>query len=417
MGWLRKTLFWAHLVTGAVMAAVILIMSLTGVALTYQRQITAWADTRGLDSGPPEAGTEPLAIEELLDRVTSEAEGTPTLIRWQSEPDRPVEVAFGRGRTLFVNWYTGEVLGEGSVSVRKFFRTMTSWHRWLGAEGDSRPSARAVTGASNLGFLFLVVSGLFLWWPRNLRWPAFRNVLFFRRGLSSKARDFNWHHVIGFWTLVPLFLVVLSGVVISYRWASDLVYVAVGEEPPPVVRRGGGGGGRGASQPSSPSPSAAGSERSAQPLDLLLQRAGLEVAPGWRTIALQLTGAPDKASFSVDYGAGGQPQKRVQVELDRSSGALVGTTSFADNSRGRRIRSFLRFAHTGEVAGWIGQTVAGLVSLGSAVLVWTGLALSWRRLRSWLGRRARRGSWPEPRGGERHPANRRPRSAAKSSAR
>jgi len=47
----------------------------------------------------------------------------------------------------------------------------------------------------------------------------------------------------------------------------------------------------------------------------------------------------------------------------------------------------LRFAHTGEVLGLPGQTVAGLVSLGAAVLVWTGLALAWRRFRAWRGRR------------------------------
>ena len=48
----------------------------------------------------------------------------------------------------------------------------------------------------------------------------------------------------------------------------------------------------------------------------------------------------------------------------------------------------MRFAHTGEVLGIPGQTIAGLVSAGGAVLVWTGMALAWRRLRSWRKRRA-----------------------------
>jgi uncharacterized iron-regulated membrane protein len=50
----------------------------------------------------------------------------------------------------------------------------------------------------------------------------------------------------------------------------------------------------------------------------------------------------------------------------------------------------MRFAHTGEVLGLPGQTVAGIVSAGGAVLVWTGLALAWRRCRSWMGRTRRR---------------------------
>jgi hypothetical protein len=47
----------------------------------------------------------------------------------------------------------------------------------------------------------------------------------------------------------------------------------------------------------------------------------------------------------------------------------------------------LRFAHTGEVAGIAGQTLAGVVSAGASVLVYTGLALTWRRFRAWQARR------------------------------
>ena len=49
---------------------------------------------------------------------------------------------------------------------------------------------------------------------------------------------------------------------------------------------------------------------------------------------------------------------------------------------------WLRFIHTGEAFGLAGQTVAGLVSAGGAVLVYTGLALALRRLAAWRRRRA-----------------------------
>ena len=56
-------------------------------------------------------------------------------------------------------------------------------------------------------------------------------MTWFRRGLSPKARDFNWHNVIGFWMVVPLPIVVFSGAMISYRWVGNLLYLAVGETP------------------------------------------------------------------------------------------------------------------------------------------------------------------------------------------
>ena len=58
-------------------------------------------------------------------------------------------------------------------------------------------------------------------------------------------------------------------------------------------------------------------------------------------------------------------------------------------STGRQWRSWLRFAHTGEVYGLAGQTVAGLVSAGGVFLVWTGLALTLRRFAAWRRRRER----------------------------
>jgi len=51
------------------------------------------------------------------------------------------------------------------------------------------------------------------------------------------------------------------------------------------------------------------------------------------------------------------------------------------------MRPILRFAHTGEVLGIPGHTLAGLVSLGAPFLVWTGLSLSLRRFSGWRGRR------------------------------
>jgi uncharacterized iron-regulated membrane protein len=49
-------------------------------------------------------------------------------------------------------------------------------------------------------------------------------------------------------------------------------------------------------------------------------------------------------------------------------------------SPGQNARVWFRFAHTGEQYGVIGQTLAGLASLAACFLVYTGLALAWRRL-------------------------------------
>ena len=370
---LRKIIFWCHLPVGATAGVVILIMCVTGVLLSYEKQITAWADTGGYRSAPPTAETRHLPVDTLIGKAREARNANPTSVTIKSDPSAPAEIGFGREATLFVNPYTGAILGEGSQKTRGFFRTVTDWHRWLGAKGDNRNVARAITGACNLGFLFLVMSGFYLWWPRNWNRKALRNVTWFRRGLPSKARDFNWHNVIGFWSAVPLFIVVLSAVVISYTWAGNLVYRVVGETPP---------------APRANQPTPAGPASNSQPdnLDLAWNRAEQQVSD-WQSISLQLpNAAAAPLTFNIDRGTGGQPQKRAQLVLDRASGDVVRWKPFSSYTRGRQLRSILRFAHTGEVVGIAGQTIAGLVSAGGAVLAFTGLALALRRFRAWIAK-------------------------------
>jgi uncharacterized iron-regulated membrane protein len=107
-------------------------------------------------------------------------------------------------------------------------------------------------------------------------------------------------------------------------------------------------------------------------------------------------GAP--VAFTITDGANWNAFARSNLTLNGASGAVVEFQPYENNNLGQKIRGWLRFAHTGELGGLAGQIVAGLGCLGGVFLVYTGLALAWRRLLNWsvwdrLGlarRRARR---------------------------
>jgi uncharacterized iron-regulated membrane protein len=392
----RSLLFWLHLTSGVLAGVVVLVMSVTGVALTYEKQILEWADS-GFRSAPRAEGTRRLTPSELVEAAARyRPEMEPTGVTLRSAADAPASVSAGRDQ-LYLDAYSGQVLGTPNPDgVRGFMTAMRSWHRWLSVEGPSRTTARAITGWSNLLFLFLVVSGMYLWLPRVWTSASVTAVAFFRRSYgTSKARDFNWHNVIGIWSAVPLFIVVLSAVPISFPWASDLVYRAVGEEPPARGGEGGRGGRQGGAGPAARG-GAEGRNAGAREArgeggryggwDLAAAQVAASVAD-WRTLTIRREGRAQVA-VAIDRGTGGQPQLRSTATFD-PQGALVSTETFGDQSLGRRIRSVMRFAHTGEVLGLTGQTVAGLVSAGAVVMVWTGLALSWRRFRAWVTRSSR----------------------------
>lgn len=376
----RPILFWTHLIAGVAAGAVVLIMSVTGVLLTYQKQMTLWADLRGVQAGPPVAGAVRLSADSLLSLVAAREQKAPTTVVWRNGADMPVEVQFGREGRQYLSAYTAEVVGTGDPSMRRFFSVVTDWHRWLAMKDESRKTGKAITGWSNLAFLVLVLTGTVLWWPRHLTWHAIRQVLWFRGGLASKARDFNWHNVIGAWSAVPLAAIVAGAAVISFPWASDLVYRAVGEKPPARQAEGGGG----AAQRNGEK----GKDVTA-PLVGDVAAIATERMPDWRAISLAWPKTVDAPLvYTIDRGMGGEPTKRATLTLSRT-GEPATWQPFDSLTAGRRARSILRFTHTGEVLGFWGQTIAGLVSLGAAVLVYTGLALSLRRLLAWRRRSTR----------------------------
>ena len=122
-------------------------------------------------------------------------------------------------------------------------------------------------------------------------------------------------------------------------------------------------------------------------MDGAWKRAETQVG-GWKAITLRLP-ASDRApwSFTVDEGYAGQPQLRGTLTVDRETGEVARWETFDSFDAGRRFRTWLRFVHTGEYYGLAGQTIAGIASAGGAVLVYTGLALAWRRFWTWRARR------------------------------
>jgi uncharacterized iron-regulated membrane protein len=209
---LRTVLFWMHLAAGVAGGVVILIMSVTGVALTYEKQLLERADRRAW-TAPVSTGARPLPPETLLARVAAaQPEPAPIGVTLRADPAAPATVLLEGNKSLLIDPYTGAIVGEPPAAWRSFFRTMTMWHRYLAMEGDSRATGKSITGWSNLLFLFIVLSGLYLWLPRVWSWIQVRQVVWFRRGLAPRARDFNWHNVVGIWSAVPLAVVIAGAV-------------------------------------------------------------------------------------------------------------------------------------------------------------------------------------------------------------
>lgn len=395
----RKFLFWVHLVAGLVAGLSIAIMCFTGTVLAFEKQLVSWSERDARRITPPAENQPRLSLDDLAARVrTAHPDARPASIVLSADPRDAVAFSLGRDHTVFVNPYTGAVQKPASTAVHDFMHVMVEWHRFLALSGDHRPTGKLINGICNLAFFLLAVTGLYLWMPRNWSWRSVRALSLFDWQLRGKARDFNWHNVIGLWSAPILIVLTLTALPISFRWGNALVYRLVGEEPP--VR---GGPPAASAAPIELPPPPPG----ARPLAHAAQFAAIQNAfPGWQQITLRLaapgrgpgpapqnrgqaTGAPADArphssapqplTFLVKLPATWPRTASTTVTLNPYTGDLLRTESFADLSTGRQLRTWTRFLHTGEALGWGGQLVAGLASLGGCFLAYTGFALAWRR--------------------------------------
>jgi uncharacterized iron-regulated membrane protein len=370
----RKTIFWLHLGVGAAVGLVIFLLATTGIILSFQRQILIWSDTSAVVDGRPHAGA-PLSLDLVLTQLVQQGQNSPTELALHRSKNAPLEVRFGRERTVLLNPRTGVPIVSNSRSLRQFFGWIVRFHRSLGL-GLQNQLGRGIIDAANLFFLFLLLSGIYLWIPKIITPGAFRSRLLLLRSLQANARDWNWHHVFGIWAFLPLAVIVLTGAVISYPWATNLLY-KVTSSPLPAIT-GNGDGKPGQSNPGVDEHAAL-AVRDIHGYDLWAEVAKRQI-PEWKSITFSIPQARDKTvTVAVDTSIGGQPEKVTSLVIDRSSNAIVTTKRFSDNSLGRRLRAWTGSVHTGAEFGLIGQIIVAFGALSAIFLVWTGYALLARR--------------------------------------
>ncbi len=365
----RKFLFWTHLIVGITSGVVILVKSVTGAVLSFEHQIVDWVE-KDLQYVTPPIDGQKISFNALLAKAQeNQSQSKPSGLNVKSDPTASVLVNFGRASSLYMNPYTGEALGPRS-GVERFMHLTEEIHRYF----NFKPVGRPISGAATLGFFLLSLSGIYIWWPSTWTKSKVKGITLFNGKLAGKARDWNWHNVIGFWSLPLVIVISLTGVVMSYQWANDLVYRMTGNEPPPPqqqpIRDGG-----------TPDVTV---EEPVLNVDAFYARA-IEQSPEWYSINFrfpQKPGGPVNATIQETNWTSGIP-RRSQLTLDADTAEVKKWEPFEELNRGRKARLWMRYSHSGEAAGWIGQLLGFIVCIGAALLVWTGFSLSWRRYKNW----------------------------------
>src|SRR5258705_781239 len=116
----RNLIFWTHLFAGVCAGLIIFSMSLTGVILMYEPQISDYSE-RSARWVVPSADAKRLSYDELIAKLRqANTEPRPPMIMVKSDPRASVSVNLGRVNTVFAKPYNGAMLANPSPTHNVF---------------------------------------------------------------------------------------------------------------------------------------------------------------------------------------------------------------------------------------------------------------------------------------------------------
>lgn len=351
---LRRALLTSHLIIGATLAPVLVVLGITGAILAVAPELE---DASNSLLTHVEPGSAPLSLHDLTARLGARYPGAAlTSVRFPERPDRAVLVSVHRADSadadLVVNPYTGVVLGQGDEVWS--LRPVHDFHTRLLV--DSFGSE--ITGWAAAGLLYLSVTGLILWWPGKI-------VTIVRTG-PSKRILFHLHSALAAYSWIALMLFGLTAVVLHWQRNSyDLIASATQAAP---VADGSG------------LPSAKCSADSAAEFDQLLKVAAAD-QPGAEATWIQTGASPGApARVVMRYPGDRTPAGRTSVFLDPCSGRVLASVSTRTAPLAYKlVRQWNREVHTGDLWGWPTRTLAFLFSLSLPIVAVSGPLLWWSR--------------------------------------
>lgn len=224
----RKIHLWLSVPFGLI----ITLVCFSGAMLVFENEVNEWfrRDLYYVET----VKESPLPMDKLLEKVATTLPDSVSVtgVSISSDPGRAYQVSLSKPRraSLYVDQYTGEVKGKSERSG--FFMFMFRMHRWLldsmnpGNEGIFW--GKMIVGVSTLLLVFVLISGIVIWWPRTRK--ALKNSLKITATKGWKRFWYDLHVAGGMYALIFLLAMALTGLTWSFPWYRTAFYKVFGVE-------------------------------------------------------------------------------------------------------------------------------------------------------------------------------------------
>ena len=229
---MKKIFRKIHLWLSVPFGLIITLVCFSGAMLVFENEANEWfrRDLYYVETvkGPP------LPMDKLLEKVATTLPDSVAVtgVSISSDPGRAYQVSLSKPRraSLYVDQYTGEVKGKSERSG--FFMFMFRMHRWLldsmnpGNEGIFW--GKMIVGVSTLLLVFVLISGIVIWWPRTRK--ALKNSLKITATKGWRRFWYDLHVAGGMYALIFLLAMALTGLTWSFPWYRTAFYKVFGVE-------------------------------------------------------------------------------------------------------------------------------------------------------------------------------------------
>lgn len=385
---MRKIFRNIHLWLSVPFGILITLICFSGAALVFEKEVMELCHRELYFVKKVEAA--PLPMEQLMTKVAATLPDSISVtgVNISSDPERAYQVTLSKPRraSMYVDQYTGKIMGK--YERAPFFNFMFRMHRWL---LDSMKQdggifwGKMIVGTSTLMFMFVLISGVVVWWPRTRK--ALKNSLKIVANKGWRRFWYDLHVAGGMYALVFLLAMALTGLTWSFQWYRTGFYKTFGVEVQPSMGHGNAAANataKGGKREESPE------GRSGRPEGRSRRPEGRKHSPyaNWQQVYEQLAEAnPDYKLISVSDGSAsialprfGNQRGTDRYKFNPRNGEITETTLYKDLDNSGKIRGWIYSVHVGSWGGMLTRILTFIAALVGASLPLTGYYLWIRRL-------------------------------------
>ena len=372
---MRKIFRNIHLWLSVPFGILITLICFSGAALVFEKEVMELCHRELYFVKKVEAA--PLPMEQLMTKVAATLPDSVSVtgVNISSDPERAYQVTLSKPRraSMYVDQYTGEITGK--YERAPFFNFMFRMHRWL---LDSMKQdggifwGKMIVGTSTLMFVFVLISGVVVWWPRTRK--ALKNSLKIVANKGWRRFWYDLHVAGGMYALVFLLAMALTGLTWSFQWYRTGFYKTFGVEVQPSMGHGN----------AAANATAKGGKRDGKP-EGREGRGAHRYSPytNWQQVYEQLAEAnPDYKQISVSDGSAsvavprfGNKRGTDRYKFNPRNGEITETTLYKDLDNSGKIRGWIYSVHVGSWGGMLTRILTFVAALIGASLPLTGYYL------------------------------------------